>query len=115
MQRAFGKRDSGARAQPAARRRTAVHLCQNVNVYGFDPPDEVFNNDMPGTAARPYRYFDSTAPPDTLALHGEHLVLQALHARRFITICSTEHAVRCVQMTPRNANGLIMRSGIKWL
>lgn len=44
----------------------------------------------------------------------EYGALRALHARRVITLCPTEHAPRCAQMTPRNARGVIVRSGVKW-
>ena len=44
----------------------------------------------------------------------EYGALRALHARRLITLCPTEHAARCAQMTPRNARGVVMRAGVKW-
>ena len=44
----------------------------------------------------------------------EYGALRALHARRLITLCPTEHAARCAQMTPRNARGVVVRSGVKW-
>jgi hypothetical protein len=45
---------------------------------------------------------------------AEHLLLRALHTKKHITLCPTEHASRCAGMTPRNANGVIMRAGINW-
>jgi hypothetical protein len=44
----------------------------------------------------------------------EYGALRALHARRLITLCATEHAARCAQMTPRNARGVVVRGGVKW-
>jgi hypothetical protein len=34
-----------------------VQICQNVNVYGFDPPDV-----LPFPEDRPYRYYDTVKP-----------------------------------------------------
>jgi len=86
-----------------------LQICQNVNVYGIDPPERV-----PFSEDRPYRYFDNRMPDDINALAAEHMLLRTLHAGRYITLCTTEHVNRCVGMTPRNANGVILRAGINW-
>ena len=114
-----------------------LQVCTNVNVYGVDPPTDdgtrgggeradgiagsVTERDGSGGVKVPWRpkYYSrakETNPPgfEPRERDVEYGVLRVLHARRLITLCPTEHAARCAQMTPRNARGVIVRSGVKW-
>eukprot|EP00976_Prorocentrum_cordatum_P049740 1004057-Prorocentrum_minimum.AAC.1 len=95
-----GPTQSAAGGQPRAARRPAgarrprrgalppagvgaIRVCQNVNVYGFDPPEA-----LPLTEERPYHYFEKQAAPPTDSLQAEFMMLRALHTARYITLCT---------------------------
>ena len=58
-------------------------VCQNVNLYGFDPPDA-----LPLSEEHPFRYFDRQQPPPAESLQAEFMMLRALHSARYITLCT---------------------------
>ena len=89
----------------------AAYKCVGLRV---NVPGRRYYSRAPRAKEKPPRPGHVAEERDPRERDVEYGALRALHARRLITLCSTEHAARCAQMTPRNARGVVVRSGVKW-